>query len=341
MTGGSQVVVRTPGGGTAIPIVIEPGAQVVLRTPGVQGDVGPASAGPVGGTTGQALVKTSNADHATGWAAPAPAAHAASHGSAGSDPVTLAQSQVANLATDLAAKVPKSLYDAHTVLASVTDDTPAALTVAEQTILGRITGGNIAALTVAQVKTLLAMTAADVGAAWTAAKAGTWINPTGGVGASTSLTNAMLFLSPWPVTVPCTIDRIGLSIAVAGSAGALLRPALYKLAANGVDATLVLDPGTIDGTQAAGDYSFAISQALTPGVYLLGGVMQGAPATPVKTWMNTTMCAMPWMLPQTSHAGCSNNGAGYTATGITGALPANLSPIRNQGQAIYSAVRFA
>jgi hypothetical protein len=34
-----------------------------------------------------------------------PTAHAASHGSAGSDPVTLAQSQVTNLTTDLASKV--------------------------------------------------------------------------------------------------------------------------------------------------------------------------------------------------------------------------------------------
>lgn len=36
----------------------------------------------------------------------APSSHAASHASAGSDPLTLAQSQVANLTTDLAAKAP-------------------------------------------------------------------------------------------------------------------------------------------------------------------------------------------------------------------------------------------
>jgi hypothetical protein len=38
----------------------------------------------------------------------APAAHAASHGSAGSDPVTLAQSQVTNLSSDLAGKAAAS-----------------------------------------------------------------------------------------------------------------------------------------------------------------------------------------------------------------------------------------
>lgn len=52
-------------------------------------------------------------------------------------------------------KVDKSTYDANTVLAATTDNTPAAVTIGEQTVLGRITSGNIAALTVAQLQTLL------------------------------------------------------------------------------------------------------------------------------------------------------------------------------------------
>jgi hypothetical protein len=53
--------------------------------------------------------------------------------------------------------VKKALYDANTVLAATSDDTPAAVTVAEQTLVGRITGGDIAALTASQVRTLLAL----------------------------------------------------------------------------------------------------------------------------------------------------------------------------------------
>lgn len=49
----------------------------------------------------------------------------------------------------------KSLFNANTILKADSDDTPAALTVAEQTLVGRITGGVIAALTAAQVRTLL------------------------------------------------------------------------------------------------------------------------------------------------------------------------------------------
>lgn len=54
---------------------------------------------------------------------------------------------------------PKSLFDANTVLAATADDTPAALTLAEQRILGRITSGNIVGLTAAQVLTLLGIAA--------------------------------------------------------------------------------------------------------------------------------------------------------------------------------------
>lgn len=49
---------------------------------------------------------------------------------------------------DLSGYVAKSLYDANTILYATTDNTPAALTVGEQTIVGRTTGGAIAALTI-------------------------------------------------------------------------------------------------------------------------------------------------------------------------------------------------
>ena len=44
--------------------------------------------------------------------------------------------------------VTKALYDAHTILYATTDNTPAALTVGEQTVVGRATGGNISALAI-------------------------------------------------------------------------------------------------------------------------------------------------------------------------------------------------
>lgn len=51
--------------------------------------------------------------------------------------------------------VAKALFDAHTILAATSDNTPAALTVGEQTLVGRVTSGNIAALTAAQAMGIL------------------------------------------------------------------------------------------------------------------------------------------------------------------------------------------
>ena len=51
-------------------------------------------------------------------------------------------------------KVAKTLFDAHSILAATSDDTPAKLTVGEQTVVGRITSGNIVALTATQLSAL-------------------------------------------------------------------------------------------------------------------------------------------------------------------------------------------
>lgn len=56
---------------------------------------------------------------------------------------------------DAAGAVMEADYNANTILAATSDDTPAALTVAEQTLIGRITAGNIDALTATEVRTLL------------------------------------------------------------------------------------------------------------------------------------------------------------------------------------------
>jgi len=82
-----------------------------------------------------------------------------------------------------------TLYDANTIVAANTDNTPAAVTVAEQRIVGRITGGNIDDLTAAQAGNVL------LGGAWTSytpaitaldpfGSFGGAVDPTMGTGAS-------------------------------------------------------------------------------------------------------------------------------------------------------------
>ena len=48
-----------------------------------------------------------------------------------------------------------TLYDAQSILAAVTNDTPAAVTISEQNLFGRIAGGNVASLTLLQAHKLL------------------------------------------------------------------------------------------------------------------------------------------------------------------------------------------
>lgn len=64
--------------------------------------------------------------------------------------------------TSVFAHVPKSLFDAHTMLYATADNTPVALTVGASTFVGRKSTGNIAAMSVAEVKTELAYVAADL-----------------------------------------------------------------------------------------------------------------------------------------------------------------------------------
>mgnify|MGYP001565766417 CR=1 FL=1 len=71
----------------------------------------------------------------------------------------------------------ESLFDANTIIAADSDNTPTARTVAEQTLIGRITGGNIVALTLTQLATLFH------GAGLHHSKACTYISGTGTAGA--------------------------------------------------------------------------------------------------------------------------------------------------------------
>jgi len=108
-----------------------------------------------------------------------PQAHNTSHENGGSDEISVAglsgeladdqplkehdnAKHSTNYAPD-ADVVKKVDFDANTILKADTDDTPAALTVAEQRLVGRITAGNITALTAAEVKTLLGMLHSELG----------------------------------------------------------------------------------------------------------------------------------------------------------------------------------
>lgn len=89
----------------------------------------------------------------------------------------------------------------------------------------------------------------------------------------------ILALSPYVVSGVETYDRITAQVTVAGSAGALVRPAVYRVdETTGLPTDLILDPGTIDGTVVA-VAQLTINQTLQPGTYAIGYVIQGGAAT--------------------------------------------------------------
>src|SRR3954468_913232 len=123
------------------------------------------------GSNGTALVAASGQTTGLQWAAPAPATHASTHASAGTDPVTLAESQVTNLVSDLAAKQPLD-----TDLTTI-----AGLTATTDNIIQSV-GSAWASRTPAQVKTALAIAVTDVSGAAPLASptfTGTPVLPTG------------------------------------------------------------------------------------------------------------------------------------------------------------------
>jgi len=177
-----------------------------------------------------------------------------------------ADTRLTNGRTDTNA-VHKADYDANTILAATTDDTPIAVTITEQTLLGRITGGVITALSVSQIKTLLGLGGAavlNVGTTTGTVAAGddsrfgtggsgiTWTEVTGTtvtLAADTGYiaNNAALVTGTLPST--CAVGKV---IAIVGKGAGL-----WKIAQN---ANQYIRFGSLTSTVGTGGYIAAVGQ---------------------------------------------------------------------------------
>lgn len=96
---------------------------------------------------------------------------------------------------------------------------------------------------------------------------------------TTALPNNTIRVSPWVVTASITITRLTTEFTVAGNAGSVFRLGIWNDTGYGQPGTLLLDAGTIATTGTVGNKEITVSQALTPGLYWVGGAAQNAATT--------------------------------------------------------------
>lgn len=92
------------------------------------------------------------------------------------------------------------------------------------------------------------------------------------------ISEAVFRASPVFVPMRATFDRISCEVVTLGTAGAVVRLGIYRDTGSGLPGALVLDAGTIDGTQQQVHHK-VINQALDPGWYWIGGATQGGALT--------------------------------------------------------------
>jgi hypothetical protein len=150
-------------------------------------------------------------------------------------------------------------------------------------------------------------------------------NPTVTVGTSATLGVGTARLTPFVVPSSVTLSRVGAEVVTAGDAGSKYRLGLYA-DSGGLPGELVADFGTINGDSNTVQ-EITISQALSPGLYWMCGVVQVVTTT--QPTMRTCPAApfaaavpISATIPGAAHSGTTGVSAGNS---VTGALPSSLS----------------
>lgn len=156
-------------------------------------------------------------------------------------------------------------------------------------------------------------------------KTGVWVAP-GGSAAASLMTAARMSGGLYPVYQSHTLDRIGVYTTVVGSAGSVIRLGVYRAGANGTDYSLILDAGTVDSTTGPGSLEIDINQSVSHGLYWLVAVAQGAPTTEPTAIMGAAPSGLSHLMATASLANAMQTPTGLFTTGVTGALPASVTP---------------
>lgn len=245
----------------------------------------------------------------------------------------MSATEAAALLTDL---VPKSLYDANTVLSADSDNTPAALTMGASTILARLAAGNIKAASVSEILTLLG-NPENIARPKTSGRY-VMYNDEFPADSSATLTKDTVVYMPFPVYTAFTFDRISLGVAVAGNASSVIRLGLYSTNSGGLPGSLVADYGAgINGTSNTYQ-EITVSQAVTANtLYWIAVVWQVGTVGSGTVRATGVGNGSQWI--QSSNNTFDPRCNVYTEAGVTGALNGTATPASAAGAMASPAVK--
>jgi hypothetical protein len=124
------------------------------------------------------------------------------------------------------------------------------------------------------------------------------------------------------VSKTATPDQMALYVS-ATAASAAARLAIYGDDGNGLPGAVLFDSGSIDCSASTGSKTANITGlTLTPGLYWIGGVLQGSNAATV--YVNSTGAAIGLTADTAQNAITANNNL-YEQTSVTGALPSTFT----------------
>jgi hypothetical protein len=266
---------------------------------GIQGLTGPT--GPTGATGSSGVIAATSPITNSGTSTSA---------SLGLDQtaITITESQVTNLTTDLAAKAPKA---SPTFTGTVT--TPLTAGFVKSSAGGVLSASTIAESDVTNLTTDLAGKASYNAWGHRVYQTGQSYGMPMNMAVATMPTGELRFV---PFMMLSTMTAVSLSCYVSTlGTGSTIRLGIYASDANDKPATLVLDAGTVSSA-TTGSKTITISQSLTPGLYWLASL---ATATAPSMVMSSSASIIPFT-PSGSTSAATSWGWAVTTTTMTSTI---------------------
>ena len=221
----------------------------------------------------------------------------------------------------------KSLFDANTILAADTDDTPQAVPVAAGRLIGRKDSGGITALDAADILGILAS------AITFPLYASKWYDGTfpGGITrlSTVDLTlaadrlYAVPFWTPWETTW----DQIGINVSTADT-GKKIKLGIYEVGTDGYPGARVYGSAELSLDNTGAVTESGIAQALTPGLHFLAARSDSSAAQVTQQRRDNVGRLFP--VDQPDEAGlsyCYSDSGTYASDGLPATFPSSLTVV--------------